>query len=87
MLNMEFGVVEPYSNESCPYLEKVEHQHMLADYMNSLARSYVESIVMELWGTCVNTLYAKMGNYVYSLMETLNIPIEALWLSTSWDLW
>ena len=49
--------------------------------------SYVESIIMELGGTCENPLYAKMENYGYLHMETLFMPIEPLWLSTSWDLW
>ena len=56
---------------------------MLAYKVNSLARSYVASIVIELGGTCENPLYAKMRHYGYSLMETLFIPIETLWLSTS----
>ena len=45
------------------------------------------SIVMENGGTCENPLYAKMGHYGYSLMETLLMPIEALCLYTSRDLW
>ena len=48
-----------------------EHQHMLAYYVISLARSYVESIGMELGGIHGNITLCPLGYEDNHLMRTM----------------